>query len=527
MHWFIRLAATGASVVSFLMATPVRAAIQVASPVIVATRADLENGNRANTRPDASTSSFMIQGQRFWLTSIWGRDTQIEHALTEGDVNHPFATDKWLKSTCKRVSNFCVDGSGFAFTRVVPQDVQDLWFVGVYQPDPSNQELLGIIHEESVGGTDRQRIGLAWSSDGGNTWAYLGRIVSQYGDPSGSNIQGAPYLIKDDYLYVYYADTGDGSAPAAGLGVSRARLVDVLSAARSGSVGVGLWYKYYAGNFTEPSLGGRSTLLGPFGINHTQAIYSSLTGKYYLSLSMMSGDGQDSFVKLFESTDAIQWSLSAVLADESSGSLRPGGGYQYCSIVDPDGYADGAAKGQFDVYCVKDPLPENIPQVGLYRWRVNLSGFPRYYRQSVDYSANQGPVWWYQSGKDNVIYDMTFDGSFWRGIDRWSAIYNDSMHPAAYETPVLKWVAPRAGRVRIEGTVRDADIACGNGVDVSVVHNGTEIYAASIENGDTVGKSIDTFRDVATGDGLFFMVAAHGTDYYCDGTRWDPSVIYQ
>ncbi|PTR33692.1 hypothetical protein C8J98_103455 [Luteibacter sp. OK325] len=530
---FTKLLQYSVAVVVIGVATVIPVAVagtQVSSPVIVATSADLTQGMLANSQPDAPLSSYTVAGTRYWIGSQWNYSGKITQSLMQGDIEHPFTSIAWTKETCNlsAATGYCIDGPNTAFTKVVPGDVHSLWFVGLYQPQPSDGGLLGIIHEEKVGTSSRNRIGLAWSADNGNTWTYLGRILSAYGDPDGGNIQGAPYLVKDGFLYVYYTDLGDGTLPAGsnGLSVARANLSDVLTAARAGSVGSNLWHKYYVGGFVEPGLGGRSTLLGPYGITHTQAVHSQYTGKYYVLLTVMAWGDSDSFVKLYESIDAINWTPTVTLADEAASNLRPDGGYQYCSIVDPEGRPNAEAGAYLNVYCVKDPLSATTPHVGVYRWWVDLSGTTQMYRQSTDYSAQQGPYWWYQSGHNSVIYDMTYEG-FWHGTDRWSAIYGDAMHPAADEIPVLKWVAPRAGTIRIEGTVRDADIGCGNGVNTSIVHNGTQIFAADIDNGDTVGRSIDTVRQVAAGDGIFFMVAARGTDYYCDSTRWDPSIRYQ
>jgi hypothetical protein len=507
------------------------ASTQVGSPVIVATSTDLTQGALANSQPDAPLSSYMVAGMRYWIGSQWNYSGKITQSLMQGDIDHPFASVAWTKETCNLSAStgYCVNGANTAFTKVVPSDVHSLWFVGLFQPQPNDGGLLGIIHEEKAGTGNRNRIGLAWSADNGNTWTYLGRIISAYGDPDGGNIQGAPYLIKDGFIYVYYTDLGDGTLPAGsnGLSVARANLSEVVAAARAGNLGADLWHKYYAGGFTEPGMGGRSTLLGPYGITHTQAVHSQYTGKYYILLSVMAWGGDNSFVKLYESVDAIIWTPSVTLADEAASNLRPDGGYQYCSIVDPEGRPNAEAGAYLNVYCAKDPLTATSPHVGLYRWWIDLSGATQMYRQSTDYSAQQGRYWWYQSGINSVISDMAYDGTSWHGSDHWSAIYGDAMHPAANEIPVLKWVAPKAGTVRIEGTVRDADITCGNGVSTSVVHNGTQIFASDIDNGDTVGRSIDSIRQVAAGDGIFFMVAARGTDYYCDSTRWDPSIRYQ
>ncbi|GLQ45751.1 hypothetical protein GCM10007862_08020 [Dyella lipolytica] len=467
--------------------------------------------------------------------------------MLQGSLDSPYTAVPWTKDTCHRASNnYCVNGSYTAFTNIVPTDVVDLWFVNVYQTDTTGTNLLGFIHEEQVGnsgGTSSNqegltRIGLAWSSDGGNDWTYLGRIISPYGDVQPFNIEGAPFIVKDGYFYVYFTDSVTGVPPPAnncttgypcviteGIGVARASVNDVIAAAQAGNVGNNLWQKYYNGSFSQPGLGGQPSPIAPWGITHTQAVHSSYTGLYYLALSSMAWGGVDTTVKLYESSDGINWSPSYVIADETAATQRPNGGYQYCSLMDPNGATNGEVGQYFYVYCEKDPLADQS-NFALYRWEVNLGPSIDSYRQSSDYSTTQGPVWSYQYGGNGPLPDMTWQGTYWVGTDSWARIYQDAMHPGTAEIPVLKWVAPKAGTVFIGGTVRKADPTCGNGVNASLVHNGTQIFSASIAYADTVGQSPNMYLNVAAGDGLFFMVSPNSNNY-CDMTRWDPSITYQ
>lgn len=514
---------------------------KVSSPVIVAPHWQMTQGSLTGTQLDGSISSYSVLGTRYWIMSEWNRTGVggIRHSLTQGGLNQPYATVHWTKETCNRnpATNYCVNGANTMFTSIVPNDVVNLWFVNLYQPQPDDGGLLAFVHEERMAGSGgvegnaegRTRIGLAWSSDHGNTWSYLGRIVSPYGDPQPMNIQGLPYVVKDGYFYIYYIDSIDGSAGSIGIGISRASVASVIVAAKTGSLGNGLWQKYRNGGFSTPSLGGEPTVIDPstmWGVTHTQAAYSSHTGKYYLPLTQMTWSGADSFVKLYESSDAIHWSLSKVVANEGANSLRPSAGYQYCSVVDRDGQLNAQVGQFFHIYCMKDPTIATPSNFAIYRWQVNLGTSVDAFQQSADYDGSQGPYWWYQLGDGSAIADMSWQGSYWVGNDSWTRLYHDAMHPGTAEMPVLKWVAPRAGSVRIEGTVRDADLSCGDGVNASVVHNGTEIFNASVSDGDSVGVSIDQVRTVAAGDGLFFIISPRA-DNYCDMTRWDPSVTYQ
>jgi len=524
---------------------------RASSPIIVAEPAQMTAGPLAETQLDASMSTYSVLGTRYWLTSQWDWEGKITHSVHQGDLANPYNATLWTKDTCARnASGYCVNGPGYAFTEVVPEDVVSLWFVNLYQPQPVDDgEMLAFIHEERVGNTGgiegnqegKTRIGLAWSTDHGNTWKYLGRIISPYGDPTPHNIQGFPYVVKDGYFYAYYVDKvlAAGSVQS-GIAVARASVDSVLAAARSGSAGVNLWKKY-DGQFVSPGLGGQATAIAPWGITHSQAIYSNHTGKFYLPLTFMTwlgGDGQriNSSVKIYESQDAINWNPSPflVLADEAADTLRPNSGYQYCSVVDRSGSPNAIAGQYFYVYCMKDPYARSS-NFGVYRWEVNVGTSVDAFRQSSDFSNAQGPYWQYLRGDGTgPLTHMTWQGIYWTGLDPFTLIDNNKFHPGSSEMPVLAWVAPRNGTVRIEGTLRSGhpsvDSAgnpnCGDGVGLSLVHNSNQIFNTTLAPADTVGKSVATTRTVVQGDGLFFILAP-GANNYCDSTRLDPSVIYQ
>lgn len=552
---------------------------KISSPVIVADHAQMTAGaDLAGTQMDAPVATFVrANGDRYWITSQWIRDTPpggISHSLHQGGLDAPYATTLWTRPTCYKTNGmFCAAGThpGHLFTRVLPSDVVSLWITSVYQvPGGDGDELLAFVHEERAGWTGgtpenpegKTRIGLARSTDAGQSWTYLGRILIAHGDPAKHNVQGTPYVVKDGYLYVYYTDALiDGSGQKTGelIATARASIDSVVAAARADSVGDNLWRKFSApggdgfetpggGSFVSFGLGGNAGGNGLWGITHTQAAYSTHTGKYYLPLTFLSWDpgntGQwiNSSVKIYESTDAVTWSPSPafVVADEAGATLRHTGGYQYCSIADSAGQGNAVVGQRFYLYCMKDPIIEaqygggaGVRNFALYRWQVNLGASVDTFRQSVDFTLTQGPYWVYQRGDGSGLFDMLPQSSYWAGTQAYNHIYSDAMHPGISEMPVLKWIAPRAGTVRIEGTARSANPlllgdgtpACGDGVAVAVMHNGSSLFNAQIGAADTVGKSINTTRPVAAGDGLFFIVAP-GANNYCDNTRFDPSVTY-
>ncbi|QQS61545.1 MAG: hypothetical protein IPN70_01275 [Candidatus Moraniibacteriota bacterium] len=323
----------------------------------------------------------MLPGGTYWYATSYVCTGEIRHTQLKGSLDNPYASAIWMKKTCNRnASGYCINevdkGTNF-FTSFNPSlnDVVALWLVGVYSVGGS--EYIGIVHEELVGhsspGSGKTRIGLAWSNDSGNTWKYLGRIISQLEDPIG-NIQGAPYMIKDGYMYVYFHDEKSG----AGVAVARANLGNVISSARAGHVGTNLWKKYFQGIWSEPGMGGRSDSLGIQGISHSQIVWSNLTKRYYFATSRMSWNQQNTFVKLYESVDGVNWKFSKTIVEEPASQQGLDGGYQYCTVVSDNASANHIANGSFYVYCAKfKTSATNIcssqrNSQALHRWKITV-----------------------------------------------------------------------------------------------------------------------------------------------------------
>src|SRR4029453_6428867 len=84
----------------------------------------------------------------------------------------------------------------------------DLWLYGVFKIDSTH--LLGVVHREKNGGGSGppSSMGLAYSSDTGDSWTYLGDILQ----PQEPNVivWNGPYLIVVPYFYVYFSDYAAG-----------------------------------------------------------------------------------------------------------------------------------------------------------------------------------------------------------------------------------------------------------------------------------------------------------------------------
>jgi hypothetical protein len=379
----------------------------VTGPVVTSTYPQLSQSTLSGTQADAPGN--LYPGGAHFLATHWNwQGSGLEQVLMQGSLDQPYTSIASAKQTCATSGGYCVNapmGTSPAFTRLNTTDTSQLWFVDTYWPSPGvTPEVLGFIHEEAINYTRvtgiAMGIGLAWSSDGGNTWTYLGRILTAFGDPMPCNagytfnIEGAPYVINNGDFLVYYVDFDDSCG--VNIAVAHAKVSDVVAAARAGNLGSGLWTKYYNGWGSEPGLGGHSSFPTPmsamWGITHTQALHDATSKSYFMPLTFMSwtngsGGNIDTSVTLYTSADGLTWANSTVIADEPASDQMPAahlgnstyaGGYQYCSLTDVDGTANhelGSGR-QFYVYCFKyyDTSAAGAPSYTLQRWTVSVSG---------------------------------------------------------------------------------------------------------------------------------------------------------
>jgi hypothetical protein len=142
------------------------------------------------------------------------------------------------------------------------------------------------------------------------------------------------------------------------------------------------------------------------------------------------------------------------------------------------------------------------------------------YRASDGYSSVPGKNQWHNQQRRGGTYsDMTFKDPNWKGDDACEIGYFH-MAPGVGDA-VRKWVAPRAGAVRVEGRVspdgKDAGV-----VNVAILHNALEICPLRTVKDKPVLHNVNV--TVAQGDALYFIAgkqdAASGRIY------WDPVVTY-
>lgn len=90
---------------------------------------------------------------------------------------------------------------------------------------------------------------------------------------------------------------------------------------------------------------------------------------------------------------------------------------------------------------------------------------------------------------------------------------------------MLRWTAPMPQTMRITGRFSDADSGGGDGVDVSIVKDGTTtLFSGTVANGDTSGVNFDlTPVAVVIGSTIDFIVAPRTGNAF-DTTFIDPII---
>jgi hypothetical protein len=255
----------------------------------------------------------------------------------------------------------------------------------VTSADGQREGILLVYHAEYQWGESGQcgsapcffgTLGLAFSTDGGNTFEKLGQIVQPYpsrdewiaqnpdqslaigdgpfvlGDAAGTAVNPSAAQPSQTYIYLYYIDQDDGSSCGQRecLAVARARESDVIDAAfaRDTDAVHGLFEKYYKGSFSEPAATGHlenGTRSGHFtpvlnaGFSPS-ALYDQAIDEVILATQA----GND--IALRASANLIDWSAPAVaMLDEAPGQVR------YPSLIgDVDGAIGGKAPYLFYTY---------------------------------------------------------------------------------------------------------------------------------------------------------------------------------
>ena len=254
----------------------------------------------------------------------WWQNGSYSFKKFEGTLNNPFATQLWKVSGS---SNSHWNSNGFPKEPKAGEKdyAHRPWMGNIYKhTDSQGTILIGLVHIETDiynVTTCRYRQGIAVSTDNGDTWKYLGDVIKPKFEQSDrySNLAGAPLLIVGDYLYQYFNEYPSVNQPRIPA-VARAKISDVIAAARSGTVSEWVKYNKNLGGWTQNGLTGLGSNILP-GTDrydmHTDAVYSPALGKYLLVAWEQTGwDYSDPNFPiypshrgyyLYTSTDGVNW----------------------------------------------------------------------------------------------------------------------------------------------------------------------------------------------------------------------------
>jgi hypothetical protein len=194
------------------------------------------------------------------------------------------------------------------------------------------------------------------------------------------------------YLYVYFPDitlTSSGILQATGLSAARAPLSDVLAAAENGTVTQ--WWKYGAGGWTVPSLGGGG-LAADLNPGEALAQHPDVVRSSALGTSIMVGGVSANEMDLTSSADGIHWSSRVPLFRE------PGDFDAYPTLVG-EGTNPADPEASFYLYYTQWPGTRNWSDAHLMRREITCtSGLPaatipfvRYYN-GTRHEVTTGPA---------------------------------------------------------------------------------------------------------------------------------------
>jgi hypothetical protein len=499
-------------------------------------------------------------GEKYWFATFGAVHPWVKY---KGTVANPFQTVVWKKL------GYQILGLPTSQDSQTPYDQP--WLMNTYQ-EPGTGNVLGFLHIENKPNDPnstyfRGRMALAWSSDYGDTWKYLGNIVVPENPDKTGNQLGAPYIVKDGYFYMYYGEgvkRSDGSY-LKGITVARAKVADVLAAAKQGKVTA--WKKYYDGDWQSPGIGGPASsilYLQLEGHDHTDAAYSTFTKKYYLlTVKSSSTATTPATSKLFESEDGIHWTFVKTILSKTLPAGASAFGYNYQSIVSTDGTDNGVVGKSFYVYSAAisntgttnysalrslvtlgtatpipptgtstpptatstPPTPTTTPPVV-----VTPPVLPAPYVFTRDFTSTQGTNRWRYEYKNFAggYVPMTWNTTEnrWKGNETYLLIQRGSMHPGEISDAAIRWVAPIAGSVKLTGTVRDGNDSCGDGVIARIFKNDQVLWVSAIANGNATGNAHDVQTTVSPGDSIRFVIDHGAKDNRCDSTGWNPTVTY-
>lgn len=150
----------------------------------------------------------------------------------------------------------------------------------------------------------------------------------------------------------------------------------------------------------------------------------------------------------------------------------------------------------------------------------------------TEYSNTQGPVWYYlNEDLSQMSYGhAVYGGSYYQGATTYGGIGAGYIHPSDPTTNptqangIIRWVSPVNATISLEGTYRDVDTVTGDGVNFSIVKNGsTTLFSADVPSGTGTRSYSISSTVVTIGDTIDFTVDPK-TEHAWDGTALTSTI---
>ncbi|MBM7568921.1 hypothetical protein [Paenibacillus sacheonensis] len=154
------------------------------------------------------------------------------------------------------------------------------------------------------------------------------------------------------------------------------------------------------------------------------------------------------------------------------------------------------------------------------------------YDSVAGFGSTQGANQWsYKYTANGTTYsNMTWSAAnnWWSGSD--AIVAAGWMHPNNAAMAARAWTAPASGTVNVSGSAAKASTAAnGNGVNVKIMKNGTQVWPASgwqfIAGTNTTGYAFNFNTAVNAGDVLYFLLDGNGEHSY-DTTNYSATIVY-
>ena len=159
---------------------------------------------------------------------------------------------------------------------------------------------------------------------------------------------------------------------------------------------------------------------------------------------------------------------------------------------------------------------------GTFRTASGSAGGTTTYGAEADFSLVQGTRGWsYLDSNGSGADAGRHLNKWWQGGSL--SLGPTGGHPGATRDAVRRWTAPQDGTAHITGTARDLDSGGGDGVVVLIRHGATELWRATINNGNTTGVAFDLTEDVRQGETLDFVINRRANHYW-DSTYFNPTI---